>query len=223
MTMYPAFPLSIAHLPGDIVTLNVFEPRFLSLVDNVVTGEGKFVSVLIARGNEVGGGDTRMDCGVSVRVEKIVKGDRGLGMFGLADSVLTITDWLPDDPYPRAVTEPQAEESISSKERFDIASSLTLLAQRCAALRRRLGRRAGELTVHGAAGFEMVAEGRWWTDEVNEEELWRAFWVVGRSMPCGPLDRYSLLRKGSLAERVTRLKLISDHVVEVAEFSEGTH
>ena len=43
-------------------------------------------------------------------------------------------------------------------------------------------------------------------------------WLVARQVPCGPMDRYSLLRPGTLIERADRLRRIVEHVTEIANF-----
>ena len=59
MTLLPMFPLGSTMLPGQQLPLHVFEPRYQELVrDCLDAPDGpRFGVVLIARGNEVGGGD----------------------------------------------------------------------------------------------------------------------------------------------------------------------
>ena len=60
----PMFPLGSVLLPGVVLPLHVFEPRYQQLVrDCLETDEHEFGVVLIDRGSEVGGGDSRTDVG----------------------------------------------------------------------------------------------------------------------------------------------------------------
>ncbi|MEN3314917.1 MAG: uncharacterized protein V7605_1151, partial [Acidimicrobiaceae bacterium] len=53
------FPLGTVLFPGLALPLHVFEPRYQSLVQACLDGDGHFGIVLIERGSEVGGGDVR--------------------------------------------------------------------------------------------------------------------------------------------------------------------
>lgn len=58
MAVMPMFPLGTVLLPGAILPLHVFEPRYQQLVrDCLDAPEHEFGVVLIDRGSEVGGGD----------------------------------------------------------------------------------------------------------------------------------------------------------------------
>jgi len=70
-----------------------------------------FGVVLIARGREVGGGDSRCDIGVLARITEFV--DQGSGRYALlcrAGERIRVCDWLPDDPYPRATVQVWPDE-----------------------------------------------------------------------------------------------------------------
>ncbi|MFQ5557964.1 MAG: LON peptidase substrate-binding domain-containing protein [Acidimicrobiales bacterium] len=97
------FPLSGVLLPGSAVALHVFEPRYRDLARDVTSAGGELGVVLIERGSEVGGGDTRCDVGTMARVcsaERYPDGRWGIVVAG--DRRIRVDDWLPDDPYPRA-------------------------------------------------------------------------------------------------------------------------
>ena len=55
------FPLGTVLVPKAVVPLHVFEPRYQTMLADVMTGDRKFGVVLIERGSEVGGGDVRAD------------------------------------------------------------------------------------------------------------------------------------------------------------------
>lgn len=219
MTTLPVFPLSTAYLPGDAVSLRVFEDRYLAMIADLGGAGASFVSVLISRGAEVGGGDARFSHGVSIRIDRISSGPESVVMLGRAENAVSVRQWLPDDPYPRAEVDTQAEGELEPQDRFDVAATLSLVAQRV----RTIVASIPDLgdTPHGVRGIGAVAAGRWWDERVADDELWRAFWIVACAVPCGALDRFHLLEPGPLTERVARLKRTVDHVAEVVAFRFG--
>ena len=214
------FPLGTAYLPGDFVALNIFESRYVQLLIDVMAQRRSFVSVLIERGSEVGGGDRRHDHGVEVIVDTVAEQDSQYLVTGRATFPCSIAHWLGDDPYPRAEVQPQVYEALRESQKFDVASSLSLLAQNIRSIDVSL---SSETTAHrsssdSASGLATIAAGRWWDQRVEESELWQAFWLLARSLPCGPFDRYALLTPGPLDLRVKRLKQAVEHVHEVMSF-----
>lgn len=100
------FPLGSAVVPLQQVPLHVFEPRYRALVRACLDGDGTFGIVLIERGSEVGGGDTRFDVGCRVEIvhaEETADGRWGLLVMGRRR--LRVVAWLEDEPYPRAEVE----------------------------------------------------------------------------------------------------------------------
>jgi Lon protease-like protein len=97
------FPLGSVLVPGMLLPLHVFEPRYRALVHDCMAGDGEFGVVLIERGSEVGGGDVRTGIGTVahiLRVEQLQDGRFALAAVGTRR--LRVTEWLDDDPYPRA-------------------------------------------------------------------------------------------------------------------------
>jgi Lon protease-like protein len=123
------FPLGTVLLPNAHLPLHIFEPRYRALIKDVLAGDGEFGVVLIERGHEVGGGDTRFPIGTVARVMQTAELPDGRW---LVDAVGTerfrVTEWLPEDPYPQALVEPvddepdgldpEAEERRSAVERL---------------------------------------------------------------------------------------------------------
>src|SRR5690606_41668577 len=70
------FPLGSPLLPGSTIRLQVFEPRYLTMVADLLAADApgdrppalEFGVVLIERGHEVGGGDVRSSIGCLARV-----------------------------------------------------------------------------------------------------------------------------------------------------------
>ena len=106
MGVMPMFPLGTALLPGSVLPLHVFEPRYRQMVHDILADDAdvaEFGVVMIARGREVGGGDVRNDVGTVARVldmRALPDGRYALAAVG-ADR-LRVNAWLPDDPYPLA-------------------------------------------------------------------------------------------------------------------------
>src|SRR5690242_20202173 len=106
------FPLGTVLLPGQLLPLHVFEHRYRVMVSELLgdvdsraaTAAGELGIVLIERGHEVGGGDDRFDAACLARVvqsERAPDGRYALVVVGIAP--VTVTEWLDDDPYPRAL------------------------------------------------------------------------------------------------------------------------
>ena len=99
----PMFPLQSVLFPRAALPLQVFEPRFLKMIDDVLAGDRRFGVVLITRGSEVGGGEERATIGTIARVVRVGALDDGrLTMVALGESRIEVIDWLPDSPYPQA-------------------------------------------------------------------------------------------------------------------------
>ena len=102
----PMFPLGVVHFPGVVLPLRVFEPRYRRLTADCLAGDGEFGVVLIERGWEVGGGDTRFGVGTMTTIV-----DAGMAPDGLihlrtvGTRRVRVLRWLEDDPYPRADVE----------------------------------------------------------------------------------------------------------------------
>jgi uncharacterized protein len=100
------FPLSTVLFPEAGLPLHVFEERYRTLMGDCLASDGEFGVVLITRGSEVGGGDARSDVGTVARIANVAELDDGR-MLVVATGVrrVRVVDWLPDDPYPRALVE----------------------------------------------------------------------------------------------------------------------
>ena len=99
----PMFPLGSVVLPTMVVPLQVFEPRYRTMMEHLMQSDGKFGSVWIERGYEVGGGDDRADVGTLVHVQKATELADGRWMIlGVGLQRIRISEWLSDQPYPMA-------------------------------------------------------------------------------------------------------------------------
>lgn len=108
------FPLGNVVFPYTATPLRVFEPRYQHLLDDVMAGDRTFGTVLIERGPEVGGGDTRFDIGALVRVasvKRLEEADHRLVLVAGTQRI-RVVEWLADEPYPRG----QAELLVDADE-----------------------------------------------------------------------------------------------------------
>jgi Lon protease-like protein len=99
----PMFPLGTVLLPHAMLPLHVFEPRYRLMTRRVLRDDGEFGVVLIERGSEVGGGDTRFGIGTVariVRAQELPDGGYALATVGIRR--IRVVQWLADDPYPQA-------------------------------------------------------------------------------------------------------------------------
>ena len=184
MAVMPMFPLGRVLLPGVVLPLHVFEPRYQQLVrDCLDAPDHEFGVVLIDRGSEVGGGDTRSDVGVVAEMLQVAALDGG------RFAVVTVgtrrypgrSSGLPDDPYPRADVEewPDGDVAVSTERaRGDRRSGAAL---------RRPGRGDGRPVERARGGTH------------RRSVRWTAFsWP--RISPFGPADQYAAsVRAGSRA------------------------
>ncbi|MFW0785916.1 LON peptidase substrate-binding domain-containing protein [Gordonia sp. CPCC 206044] len=100
------FPLGTALLPGEVLPLRIFEPRYRQMLGDVLDADRGFGIVLIARGHEVGGGDVRTDIGTFAQIDEVERAPDGRAALMCTGSErFRVVEWLPDDPYPRAVVE----------------------------------------------------------------------------------------------------------------------
>ena len=100
----PMFPLGTVLFPFAALPLHVFEPRYRELVRRCLDGEPEFGVVLIERGSEVGGGDTRFAVGTVARIVQAAQLPDGRSLLvTIGAQRIRVHTWLPDDPFPRAL------------------------------------------------------------------------------------------------------------------------
>jgi Lon protease-like protein len=143
------------------IPLHVFEERYRRLMKDCLAGDRRFGIVMIERGSEVGGGDVRTGIGTLVEIaeaEELPDGRWVLVAIGLQR--FRVVEWLPDDPYPRAVVDvledPPAEAGVDTRD------ELEQRVRRLAALLAELGEPAPPVDVElsddpVAAGFQALA------------------------------------------------------------------
>jgi uncharacterized protein len=99
----PMFPLGSVLFPYAVLPLHVFEPRYREMTRRVLEGDQEFGVVLIERGSEVGGGDTRFDFGTMAHIVSASElPDGRFAMLAVGVSRFRVERWLGDDPFPSA-------------------------------------------------------------------------------------------------------------------------
>lgn len=200
------FPLGTVLLPGAVIPLHVFEPRYRALVrDCLATPEHEFGIVLIAHGHEVGGGDHRLDVGTVARMMQVAELDDGrFAMVCVGTRRIRVNAWLPDDPYPLADVDDWPDEPVGDDrlEAFEVAlAAAAARVQRAAALAAELG--------DSVAGVEL--------DLGRVDDPVAASYAVCAVAPVGAADTQALLCEPHPAARVARLLAMLDDLEAVLD------
>ncbi|MCW2660047.1 MAG: ATP-dependent protease [Mycobacterium sp.] len=198
------FPLESALLPDQDLPLRIFEPRYGALVRRCIDREEPFGVVLIARGREVGGGDSRCDVGVLSRIDE--HADLGAGRYMLrcrTGERIRVCEWLPDDPYPRATVTLWPDEPgdpVTDAQLLDLEERVIALFERIAEARdARLPERDALLGP-------------------RESDAGRRLFALASRVPIGTADRYTVLSASSAAGRFAALSEAVDALADMVEF-----
>ncbi|MBW3664059.1 MAG: LON peptidase substrate-binding domain-containing protein [Actinobacteria bacterium] len=192
MAVLPMFPLGSTVLPHVLLPLHVFEERYRALARRL-SAEPDFGTVLIERGHEVGGGDTRFTHGTLVRTldaEELPDGRWVVAAVGVQR--LRVLEWLDDDPYPRAEIE-LLEDRPAASEEADRVPQLQARLEQVLDLHRQVG--GGVPDVDTTLAPDPVV----------------ATWQAAALAPLQQLDRQQLLGIDVPAARLDRvLSLLDD-------------
>lgn len=204
MAVLPMFPLGMTVLPGSVVPLHVFEPRYVQLVRDLLTDDAnppEFGIVMIERGFEVGGGDIRADIGTVARVVDMRAAPGGRYFVAVRGvERLQVVSWLPDDPYPMADVDRLADDGPLPG---DIDATIAALHERVRSVNR--------LVVEVGQGTPPP------DSEISPDPVMAVYHLAAMS-PLGAADRHKLLTAPDLATRCERLASALDDVEAVLEF-----
>ncbi|HEY5663718.1 MAG TPA: LON peptidase substrate-binding domain-containing protein [Ilumatobacter sp.] len=200
----PMFPLGMTLLPGALLPLHVFEPRYRQMVMDILRDDAnppEFGVAMIERGHEVGGGDARATVGTVARIiDMQVTPDGRYAVVAVGTERFRVVAWLPDDPYPLADVDRWPDEgdphAVSPDE---------------IAARHRRVRELNELV--RALGDEVPPP-----DAEISDDPGLALYHLGSLSPLGPVDRHRMLCAPSLAERLAVLDAALDDAAAVLEF-----
>ena len=204
--MTPMFPLQSALLPGETLPLNIFEPRYARMVqDCIAMPDPAFGVVLISQGLEVGGGDVRSEIGALAHISEYA--DLGMGQYQLLASVrerIRVVEWLPDDPYPRAVVQAWPDEPgppVTAERIGEVVDGILGLFGRIIAAR------GGRLRSDALAVDADIAD-----------DPSRHIYALAARVPMGQADRYAVLAAPTLAARVDALTDAIETVTAMVDF-----
>lgn len=187
------FPLGGVLVPGAVLPLHVFEPRYRALMEHLTDGSdaprprGELGVVLIERGSEVGGDDVRSTTGTAARIAEARRFDDGRWAVVLVGvRRVEVNAWLPDDPWPQAmvIDLPDAPSVLEPAEETELIRSTTAHLRRVLAAAAELGQSTAPATVEVA------------------DDLLTASYQVTALGPFGPLDRHRLLAASGPTERL---------------------
>jgi uncharacterized protein len=195
------FPLSTVLFPNAVMPLHVFEPRYRELTETCLNSDGRFGVVLIERGKEVGGGDSRFSVGTVARIVEAARTPDGRYLLAtVGGERLRVRRWLDDDPYPRAeidlLAEPKKVPARATEQRVTVER----LLMRVLALWAELGQPAPSV------------------DAVQlDADPIRASYEAAAMAPIGPLDAQRLIEIDDPCERFDRLETMLDDEVELLQ------
>jgi len=196
----PLFPLGSVVVPGVVVPLRMFEERYRTLAKalSAQDSDGRFSTVMIERGSEVGGSDIRSNVGCILETVAIRRNPDGTwDLAAAATSRMRVVTWLDDDPYPRAVTRPWPDDPGPEISRDDLMSLL---------------RSIRDLSDVAAALGHAIA-----VPDVDDNSVSGALWRLAASLPVADLDRYRVLCAPSVGARFDLLEDLVRQQLELLE------
>jgi Lon protease-like protein len=203
----PIFPLGAVLMPVGLLPIRIFEPRYLTLMDDLVGTGGADTLQLgvvgIERGSEVGGGEVRYRVGTLARLLEPMRESDGtwtvlLGGVGR----FVVEEWLDDAPYPLGLVRELDEPGWDERD--------------AAALSAAQVRTAEVLDLAVASGdLDEAVELSWAEDPAI------AAWQVCTVAPVGPFDRQRLIEADTVGERLRLLGEQLDTIADVITFGQS--
>lgn len=202
MTIMPMFPLGSVLLPGGVLPLHVFEPRYRALVEACVASDDhEFGVVLIERGHEVGGGDMRRNVGTVARMVQVAQTEDGrYAVISVGTHRVRVNAWLPDDPYPVADVDDWPDDDPDEPAAADLVAELAPRVRRAAALALELGDAVGDPQI-----------------ELSDDPLVASYHLVALA-PFSTVDQFDLLCAPGPVARLTMLRDRLDDVEALLQF-----
>ncbi len=206
-----AFPLGTVLLPGQLMTLRVFEPRYRVMLFDLRNDEpAEFIVTMIERGSEVGGGDVRSAFGCVARVADTQDAEDGSTILTVVGTDRArVRTWLPEDPYPMADVErltdgpPGADQQLGVGREWPsdtLIPALVTTAERVRELAEALGQPPQRQRPDFAGDPTTVV------------------WQIALGVPLATIDRYKLLATG---DPTRRAELLGEQLRELDEILTG--
>lgn len=194
----PMFPLGSVLVPTALLPLQLFEPRYLALIDDVrASAHGELGVVLIERGSEVGGGDVRTGVGTVARLVQAAALDDGRwAVVVVGVRRVRVVRWLDDDPYPRAVLADWPDDDEPGGDPPDLDAVVRRL-RTALALAAELGEASAPATV-----------------EISDDPATATLQAAALA-PIGPADQQALLEIPGTGTRATQLVAVLDDAIDL--------
>ena len=194
----PMFPLSLVLFPEQILPLHIFEDRYRRMVEEIIDDDREFGVVLIERGSEVGGGDTRKSIGTLAEIIDSEKSNDGRWLLiAKGTKRIKTSRWLEDSPYPRAEVSFLDEEEFISCDAQEWLKIVTHM-RRVLAILAELGDDVAPISIN-----------------ISEDPLLGSF-QISSILPITPFDSQKLLEATSVGERCALLKRFLVNIEETA-------
>mgnify|MGYP001812414865 CR=1 FL=1 len=207
MAVMPMFPLGMVLLPGGVLPLHVFEPRYRQMIIDILSDDGtpEFGQALITHGWEAGGGDERAMIGTVAQMAQCeaLEGGR-YALVAVGTRRIRINAWLPDDPYPLADVDDWPDED-PDPDGLDVQVAASHARVRAALA---MASEVGDL------------EGEPDDVEISDDPL-VATYHLSALAPIGPADRYRLLSAPGPTARLAVLDTVLDDVEAMLRFRLG--
>ncbi len=181
----PMFPLGTVLFPSAVLPLHVFEPRYRELARHCMDADREFGVVLIERGSEVGGGDTRSAIGTCAKIIEAEEFEDGRwGLITVGDRRIRIRDWVSEEPFPTAEVEDWPDPDADDPELGNLFRSVAGELRQLLALKTEMGMPSAPATV----------------ELVTEPAL--GSYQIAAVSPLGVMDRQTLLAAPSIQDRL---------------------
>ena len=216
MSVMAMFPLGSVLLPGGVLPLHVFEPRYRDMIRDCLRadGEPEFGQALISHGWETGGGDDRVMVGTVAQMLQVDAIDENrYALVAVGTRRIRINAWLPDDPYPIADVDDWPDEDPDPPGlALDVAASHARV-RAARALAAQLVDQPDENDPAELGGSPVDAG----DDDISDDPL-LATYHLATLAPIGPADRFRLLAAPGPAQRLDLLDEILDDVEAMLKF-----
>ena len=204
MAVMAMFPLGMVLLPGGVLPLHVFEPRYRQMIVDLLERDEppEFGQVLITRGTETGGGDERSGVGTVAQIVAVDALDESrYALVTVGTRRIVVRAWLPDNPYPVADVEEWPDElpaqpGLTTTVQATHARVLEVLA---------LAAEVGDVS----SEFSDV--------ELSDDPLIATYGLTAMA-PIGTADRHRLLSAPGPQRRLEILAVVLDDVEAMLRF-----
>jgi ATP-dependent Lon protease len=199
------FPLGSVLFPYAVLPLHVFEERYRALTEACLAGDREFGVVLIERGSEVGGGDTRFDVGTVARIIEAGRlPDGRYVLLTVGTRRIRVRHWMPEQPYPSAEIEFLEDEAGDAGEAAEASrADVERMLRRVLALRAELGDPIPTVDVS------------------LDADPSRASFEAATLAPLTPLDAQAVLEIDGAVSRLERIRELLDDDARYLELRLG--